>query len=473
MKDLNTPWLGCDTATGANNITQLNPKQLYFGLLKNQPQQSTLTQSQQFLRQQLNQVSSKPTDLPQTVEALMDWMRANTAAIGRQYHDYLTQRQNGEGPRYFPTKSHALYFLKAVAPTKLVDGAWLYGLINQWHDSRYTELIKIYLEELGDGEADKNHVVLYQKLLATHECTHWENLPEANFIQGAIQLSLAQHTAEFLPEVIGFNLGYEQLPLHLLICAYELAEWDIDPYYFSLHVTIDNADTGHAARAVQAVLDNMPQLADPAAFYQRVRNGYMLNTLGVSTTQIIAAFDLEQELLTILATKAVTGAQLHSDYCCLGGKTINEWLADPKQIPDFMNMLIDKGWIHRNQDPSNSRFWNLLAGEKGVMFGVFNAYELQVIYDWIAGESIQAPISVNRRYKKRRQGFDSPAHNIDDSQDQVNEFNVDSTLLMDKLARAPDKRTMMDLLVPWLSPVHHHTPLGLMATRQFVQNLRT
>ena len=52
MKDLNTPWLGCDTATGANNITQLNPKQLYFGLLKNQPQQSTLTQSQQFLRQQ-------------------------------------------------------------------------------------------------------------------------------------------------------------------------------------------------------------------------------------------------------------------------------------------------------------------------------------------------------------------------------------------------------------------------------------
>lgn len=473
MKDLNTPWLGCDTATGANNITQLNPKQLYFGLIKNQPQQSTLTQSQQFLRQQLNQVSSKPTDLPSDVETLMDWVQANTQSVGKQYQDYLTRRRNGEKPQYFPTKSHALHFLKGVAPTKLVDGAWLYGLVSQWNDSRYIELIRTYLEELGNGDADKNHVVLYQKLLAAHDCIHWQDLPQSNFVQGAIQLSLAYHATDFLPEIIGFNLGYEQLPLHLLICAYELAEWDIDPYYFTLHVTIDNADTGHAARAVQAVIDALPQLGDKDVFYQRVCNGYMLNTLGVGTTQIIATFDLEQELLTILATKAVTGAQLHSDYCRLGGKTINEWLADPKQIPEFMNMLIDKGWIHRNQDPSNSRFWNLLAGEKGVMFGVFNAYELQVIYDWIAGESIQAPISVNRRYKKRRQGFDSPAHNVDDSQDDVNEFNVDSTLLMDKLARSPDKRTMMDLLVPWLSPVHHHTPLGLMATRQFVQNLRT
>ena len=65
---------------------------------------------------------------------------------------------------------------------------------------------------------------------------------------------LALAATEYLPEVIGYNLGYEQLPLHLLISSYELSELGIDPYYFTLHVTIDNASTGHAQKAVQAVL---------------------------------------------------------------------------------------------------------------------------------------------------------------------------------------------------------------------------
>jgi hypothetical protein len=62
---------------------------------------------------------------------------------------------------------------------------------------------------------------------------------------------------KFLPEVIGFNLGYEQLPLHLLITAYELKELHIDPYYFTLHITVDNADSGHAKQAVDAVFSAM------------------------------------------------------------------------------------------------------------------------------------------------------------------------------------------------------------------------
>jgi hypothetical protein len=57
--------------------------------------------------------------------------------------------------------------------------------------------------------------------------------------------------------VIGYNLGYEQLPLHLLITSYELNELGIDPYYFTLHVTVDNAGSGHAHKAVQALRDLM------------------------------------------------------------------------------------------------------------------------------------------------------------------------------------------------------------------------
>lgn len=458
-------------AVSSQSLAQPDAKQLYFALHQSQPQANTLAQSQQFLQQQLNKVKLLPTDLPSDIEALMDWVHANTLSVGKQYQDYLTGRQNADTPRYFPTKSHALHFLKGVAPTKLVDGAWLYGLVKHWQDTRYGELIKTYLEELGDGEADKNHVVLYQKLLAAHDCSHWQDLPQANFVQGAIQLSLAHHATEFLPEIIGFNLGYEQLPLHLLICAYELAEWDIDPYYFTLHVTIDNADTGHAARAVKAVIDALPQLGDKDIFYQRVQNGYQLNSLGASTTSIIADFDLEQEVLRILSTKAVTGAQLHSDYCRIDGKTVNDWLANPAQIPAFMDTLVDKGWIRRHEPPSNSRFWNLLAGEKGAMFGVFDAYELQVISDWIAGDNVQAPTSMNRRYKYRRQGFDSPAKHGSESNYCGNESSAEAKLLIAQLNQAPDKKAEMEVLIPWLSPTAHHTPLGFLATRLFAQKL--
>src|SRR5690606_1606471 len=120
-----------------------------------------------------------------------------------------------------------------------------------------------------------------------------------HFVQGAIQLALAEHAERFLPEIIGFNLGYEQLPLHLPITAYELTELGIDPYYFTLHVTVDNADSGHAKKAVQSLLDAWPQVADGAEFYRRVRAGYRLNELGASTVSVIGDFDLQREVLRI------------------------------------------------------------------------------------------------------------------------------------------------------------------------------
>lgn len=460
-----------------NSVPGAYAKDLYFGLLEAQPRESTLAQSRLFLSRQLDSVAHTAADLPADIGHLTHWMNSNTASVGRQYRDYLAERHSGGGRRYFPTKSHALHFLKAVAPTKLVDGAWLYGLVGEWRDSRYAELIRIYLEELGDGEADKNHVLVYQKLLATHECTHWENLNESHFVQGAIQLSLAEHASEYVPEVIGFNLGYEQLPLHLLICAYELNELGIDPYYFTLHVTIDNVATGHAARAVQSVVDALPRVGDKASFYRRLCKGYQLNSLGAGTNQVIADFNLEQELFDVLASKASVGGQLHSDYCRIAGKTVNEWLTTPGQIHHFVAALETAGWIRRHEDPNNSRFWTLLVGDKGPMFGVFNAYERQVIHDWIAGESVSKSVSAATSYRNQARLLDVPLQNtsLGSRSDQGNmddDFSSETNLLSDSLAHAVDQGAAMDLLVPWLSPVHHHTAAGLMATRIFSRWLR-
>ncbi|RZJ24353.1 MAG: iron-containing redox enzyme family protein, partial [Haliea sp.] len=221
-----------------------------------------------YLDAQIALTAALPCDLPASADALETWMHEGAQRATAAYGRYLDERQAGAPRRYFSNRAHAMYFLRAVAPTKLVDGAWLYGLLKHWRNPRFSDLLRTYVEELGDGAADKNHVVLYRALLARYGLDALDHLDDALYTQGVIQLALASNAEDYLPEVIGFNLGYEQLPLHLLISAYELNELGLDPYYFTLHVTVDNADTGHAKRAVQAVLDNLPRLGDADAFWR-------------------------------------------------------------------------------------------------------------------------------------------------------------------------------------------------------------
>lgn len=448
-------------------------RSIYFALLKDHPDDLAMSRSRAYLTQQLEKAASCDSDLPENLDELQAWSDTHTRQVGEQYRQYLKARKDGRDRRYFTNKSHALYFLMGVAPTKLVDGAWLHGLLQQWRDPRFLPLIQTYLEELGDGIAEKNHVVIYKKLLAAHGCLSWDSSSDAHFVQGAIQLALGQHTGNFLPEVIGYNLGYEQLPLHLLISAYELNELGIDPYYFTLHVTIDNAATGHARHAVQAVFEALPHFSEKQAFYRRVVNGYKLNTLGASTNTVISQFDLEQELIAVLTAKAGVGAQLHSDYCKIAGKTVNTWLSEPDQLPLFIEALQQHGWILRHQDPQASRFWKLIQGDQAQMFGVFTAYEKQVIYDWIAGDSAPKsdarPISFRARQGLARSmtssdftGHTTPRHD---------DFDEDLRLLEQKLAGALSKDDAMALLIKLASPAHHHTAPGLMATRAFARLL--
>jgi hypothetical protein len=452
--------------------------------------------SRVFLSRKLEAAGGLICDLPAHVQLLPGWVERGAEHTGCRYQEYLAVRKAGGGRRYFSSKSHALYFLRSVAPTKLVDGAWLYGLLHRWDDARFAPLIRIYLEELGEGLPDKNHVLLYRKLLASHGCEQQDNLTDDHFTQGAIQLSLAHHAADFLPEVIGFNLGYEQLPLHLLITAYELNELGIDPYYFTLHVTVDNAASGHARKSVQGVLDALPRVGDANVFYRRLANGYKLNMLGAGTDSIIASFDLNQELLSVFATKAATGSKMHSDYCRFAGRTVNEWLSEPDRLPAFLSSMEQMGWIKRHQDPCNSRFWKLIHGERGEMFGVFNAYERQLIYDWIAGETAPGvgtgqvaevkPRQLTFKARERlldtldRHAADGSGHHQDqctghgvrehlsndEAADGRDDFNLELRLLKDKLALSSRKEAMRTLIT-LMSPANHHTAAGLMATRIF------
>ncbi|UUD65311.1 iron-containing redox enzyme family protein [Pseudomonas seleniipraecipitans] len=437
------------------NFLQTGPAcMLYERLLQPQLADGALDEARSFLDTQLEEAAGLPCDMPAQPEALLDWMRNAALSTTQAYALYLEERRQGAPRRYFANRAHALYFLRHVAPTKLVDGAWLYGLLKHWQELRLRPLLRTYLEELGDGVPAMNHVVLYKQLLAQHGCDELAELEDAHFLQGAQQLALGHLADDYLPEVIGYNLGYEQLPLHLLISSYELTELDIDPYYFQLHVTIDNASTGHAQKAVQAVWENMPLVGDRDAFYRRVINGYRLNDLGLGSTSVIAAFDLEEEVCAMLERKRDVATQVHSDYCRIEGRTVNEWLSQPGQVRSFLDALQKRGWIRRDEDPQSSRFWQLVQGDRAAMFGVFNAYEQQLLHDWIAGD--WTPPRARGRSRRRPAPAAEQAGGLDDDMQALH-----ATLRALPAKQQPAK------LIELMSPASHFTPAGLLATRLF------
>ncbi|MGJ7456496.1 iron-containing redox enzyme family protein [Halomonas sp. MA07-2] len=444
--------------------------------------ESSLSKSRSFLLSQLNAASSIDTDFPSEIRSLPRVLRNSHKQVAQDYRRYLDGRQAGSPRRYFSCRSHAMYFLRTVAPTKLVDGAWLYGLLQHCQDPRLAPLIQTYLEELGCGNVEQNHVLLYKKLLARYGCDNWQDAPDEHFTQGAVQLALAHHTHEFLPEVIGFNLGYEQLPLHLLITAYELNELDIDPYYFSLHVTIDNASIGHARKALQCVLDCMPIIGNTAEFHRRVGNGYRLNFVGMGTQQAIASFDIEQELQRILADKALIGSKLHSDYCLVGGRSVSDWLSSPGEIGNLLTTLQSAGWIRRGESPEKSRFWRLLTDEQAPMFGVFDGYEQQLLRDWILADTGNTPTTpaINRFRRRPTAGPGENSAAVLSSGSTIEQIIArhademprlgscaDVDALFHQLAGVATKAEAFAVLEGMLSPANHPTPAGLAATRLY------
>lgn len=461
-------------------LTATGPlRALYSELVQPAPSAAAREAAQAFLQAQLERTASEPCDLPESPGDLHAWMHAQAHAVAARYREYLQERRDGASRRYFSNRAHALFFLRAAAPTKLVDGSWLYGVLWHAHHPLLQPLVRTYLEELGDGEPDKNHVLLYRNLLASHGLA--QDLPreDALYEQGLVQLALGWSAQDFLPEAIGFNLGYEQLPLHLLITAYELNELGLDPYYFTLHVTVDNASTGHAHQACDAVLQMLAHQQDASQFWQRVRAGSRLANAGVGTTALIEGFDIAQEATRIFRDKAPAGAGLHSDYARIAGRTVNDWLAEPDRMPDFLQALADGGWIVHGQPAAASRLWRLLQGERAEMFGVFSAYELQVIHDWIRGadssdgQAYFEPSAANQTRRRptfralqraRRHTSAGGCPALCDPADP------DLAALQQRLASL-DGGARLAALIDAMSPAGHWTPTGLHATRQFVASV--
>lgn len=448
---------------------------LYDRLANHLPSDNERQAAALFLRGVLQEVESVPDALPKDSNGLFTWMQSNVENVHAQYQAYLVNRKAGAPRQYFKNRAHALYFIRNVAPTKIVDGAWLYGLCAYSDNSRLSDLVTTYVEELGDGIPEKNHVKLYRALLAKYGLDPVDDLEDSLYRQGLVQTALGWNAQEFLPEIVGFNLAYEQLPLHLLISAYELNELGIDPYYFTLHVTVDNADTGHAKRACAAALEAAPRIDDGGEYWQRVRAGAKLGDVGVCTTEVIKNFDIDSEVVRIFARKASSGYGAHSDFCKVAGRSVNDWLSNASDMPKFLLALEQANWIKRNRPVTESRFWQLLLGDRAEMFGVFSPYELQVIHDWIRGPSSSdgAPFEADATPETRTRQISfrvserlkAVRGNLAPSGDAGLDTDLEIFERRYPTLTPAERRSF---LLQAMSPALHWTPAGLKATTLFL-----
>jgi len=417
-----------------------------------------------FLKKEIQTVKTEAIEFPSRIDQIRVWLEEGNKTQCLEYQTYLERRKQGGDREYFKCISHAFEFLVKVAPVKKVDGAWLYSLVHYWNDPIFRDLIQIYIEELGLGSKKANHVCVFDDLILNLGLEHFVlDLEDEYYHQPAIQLALAYAPPEFIPEIIGFNLGYEQLPLHLLITNYELRELGIDPHYFNLHITIDNMDNGHADLSIKAFEKIYSKFKDKNTFIEKLKLGFALNDKGLSSKQIIKNLNLEALVLKILKRKALVGNVIHSDKCALNNKSINEWLGTPELVEEFVEVLIDKKWINLGQDPEQSRFWKLISHEEGKMYGVFNSTEKQIIYDWIAGtffkDSNLPPQRIKLPHKNKDDFMFSFLSNgeLEDIQQQISESG--------------NLAVKMNKLLPYLAPHAHHRETGLWCTQRFVDFL--
>ncbi|KAJ5909275.1 hypothetical protein N7495_001957 [Penicillium taxi] len=360
-----------------------------------------------------------------SVEGISTFLKHTHQKTQSEFASYLERRKQGEDTELFGTAEAAKDWLVQQAPIKLVDGAWL-GHVNKittlfslrgvtrqlWH---------LLSEELGDGDLSKNHVNLYHRLLNDIGCplpnghsADFIRLPEWNRVenreawQAAVgQLTISLFPNEFLPEILGFNMHFETVTLDTMQAAHELKCFAIDPYYFLIHITIDNADSGHTAIAAHAVMEYLEVVRATEGeeavqqAWKRVQVGYILSqtlgshsspgtvNLGLSSPEVLLG-PLSTQVMDILRSKALVSDGIHSQSRTrIGPYTLSEWLdadlwkhANGLHQLDLLTALSEaKPWVFAGESSKSLLLRELSWG--GRMFGAFTNNEVATLRSWI------------------------------------------------------------------------------------------
>lgn len=404
-------------------------KQLYYKLHNLERYPGTLPEARTLLLSLLSEALQVESDTRDTqgdssilsleqfsATSLESFVFSGLDGVTAKWQQYVARRRQG-GPReLFRDAAEARRWLVQRAPLKFVDGAWLghvHKITTPFAFRRVTKAAwQVLSEELGDGDLAKCHAHVYAELLKKVGIFTPAPNSEA-FIQhagmddlgswrsGVAQLLISLFPNEFLPEILGFNLNFEMMTMETLLATKELREVGIDPYYFSLHITIDNADSGHTAMASRTVAEYMHLVAnrggDAAAqqAWRRIQAGFALSkNVHQPSDGPGPNPGLNSKILDIFLAKSVASRGVH-EHCpaTITGKKLGTWL-DPDLFrqrewqTDFLRCLSNtKPWVYRG-DSGRSRLVQQLCWG-GSMFGAFTDREVAVVRDWV--ESLATP----------------------------------------------------------------------------------
>jgi hypothetical protein len=403
------------------NEELLAHKQLYYKLHNLEHHPDILPECRELLlsllSSSLNDASKEPESGIISVEkfsrdGLDHFLKAKDVDVTNRWEEYLARRKAGGSREMFSDKDEAKWWLKQAAPVKYVDGAWL-GHINKISTPfKYRNITKnawqVMSEELGDGDLAKNHVHVYRDLMNdieaglppadTEDFIHPRHeLNEARCWKAAMaQLLISLFPHDFLPEALGFNMAYESLPLHLLKTVKELRELRLNPYYFELHISIDNADSGHAAMAMAAVANYVDMVAEEEG--EEAAHVAWSPSLKTPAEEPFPCTDTEAAIVDIFAAKSFVAHKIHcNSRLRIGRRSLVDWLEpeafkDPQWQKEFLHDLSNcRPWVVKGSS-EKSRLVKELSWE-GKMFGSFTQTEVEVVKAWIdeLGANMEGP----------------------------------------------------------------------------------
>ena len=455
-------------------------KDLYFKLQNLDQHPEILPQARDLLISMFSETLAEAVKKPEsgilsmdkyTREGLVGFVQTKDDQMIQQWEDYLTRRKNGSPKELFKDREEAKWWLKQVAPAKYVDGAWL-GHINKittpFALRRATKIAwQVLSEELGDGDVRKNHVYVFVELMKeigsglprgdTADLIHPRHgLNEAAVWKAAVaQLLISLFPHEFLPEILGFNLHFEGLTLETLKAAKELEELKINAYYFFLHVTIDNADSGHTMMAMQAVIEYFEHVQATQGAqavehaWRRFQTGFILSA-GLPTTPkspsmrkpLVDSFprtEHEAQVIKIILAKAAVSHKIHcSSRLKVGRQSLVEWLeptalASTSRQMEFLDELSNlKPWVRKGNSTGSKLIQELSWG--GKMFGSFTQNEVAVFKRWIDSMRSHDP----KFYWTFNRRTETPSIQVFQNQDITTEYPVFSTVPTEvMLSRSP------------------------------------
>lgn len=366
-------------------------------------------------------------------EHLRTLLKAQRQVILDEFESYSDRRLAGGGPELFCSRDEALDWLKRRAPLNLVDGAWLsrvHRITTPFFLRHITrDLWQTLSEELGDGDVEKNHVHVFRELLRENDI----RLPDADsadftharhdmeyeqsWRSATGQLLISLWSNEFLPELLGFNLHFESLSASDLKATRELPEFGISAYYYLLHISIDNADSGHSAMALETIIHFMRTIEETAILdyqttWKRIQAGYLLSQ---SLADDLTVSDYEDQVVEMLRRKSLLAKMMHCNSKALIGKRkIKDWFSlaaeagcvDNAWRDSFITALAgSKPWVYRGNS-EKSQLVRELAW-KGKMFGAFTDSETRLLCAWI--DNLPAAVDDTAVYWKRVGGNESTA----------------------------------------------------------------